>query len=178
MTSTNLHWRLYCLVPDLDAARAVAQELSCADVEPFRLRVIVRRETPVVGLPEASLRERAALVQAARRGLMMGGMGGAIAGLVAAFEIAAHLVLAFVLVPLAGLAGAVVGAWICSMMGVGRPHPEVSAYQKAIDAGYVLILIHTRHERLETMQRLIKRQHPGARFSRAGDTTGRTTTQA
>lgn len=171
MASCQPDCRLYCLVPDLDTARAIARDLSQACSEAPRLRVVVRRETLVVGLPEASVRERSGIVEAAKRGLFMGSIGGAITGLVAAIELPVTTLLACGLVVFGTVVGSLFGAWVCAMMGIEEPHSTIRPYQDAIEAGQVLIIANVDRDQVEHLEELIKRHHPAAGFSTSNDRT-------
>lgn len=161
--------RLFCLVPEADTARAVVKDLSQANAGPEDVRVVARRETAIFGLQEASIRERTAIVEAAKRGLAIGSIGGAITGLVAAIELSVTLSFACGLVVVGSLAGSAFGAWVSAMMGIDRPHPVISAYQDAVDAGQVLMIIQDHREQLEQIKRLIRQQYPGAEISRISE---------
>lgn len=157
--------RLFCLVPDLDTARAIARELSRTDLEAHHLRVVVRREMLVADLPVAGIREHSAILEAARRGIFMGSAGGAVTGLVAAIELPVNFSFACGLVIVGGIAGSAFGAWTAAMMGIEEPHSTIRPYQKAIESGQVLILIDVAKDQLEAVQKLIQDHHPDARTS-------------
>lgn len=165
MASRHRNYRLYCLVPNLDAARAVDKALSQANLKPYNLRVVVRREALVVGVAEASIRERTGILEAAKRGLVMGSIGGVITGLVAAIELPVNHVLAFGLIVFGTIIGSAFGAWASAMMGIEEPHSTIRPYQSAIESGQVLILVDAHDQQLEQIQCLIRHHHPDAHFS-------------
>lgn len=169
MAACRPNCRLYCLVADLDTARSVANDLWQTDVSARNLRVVTRRETPVAGLPEAPVGERTAIVEAAKRGLVIGSLAGAVTGLIAAVELPANFVFGCGLVLIGGVAGSALGAWVSAMMGIDRPHPEISQYQSAIDSGRVLVVVDVDREQLEPIEHLIRRSYPGARVGASRD---------
>src|SRR5699024_5557947 len=141
MSARHVNTRLYCLVEDLEMARAVVNTLRQARLEPPAVRVIARRETLLIDLPEASLRERSGIIEAARRGLCMGSVGGLITGIVAAIELSVPTLLACALVVGGAIAGSAFGAWASAMMGIEEPHSTIRPYQQAIESGRILVLI-------------------------------------
>lgn len=165
MAPRHRNSHLYCLVPDPDTARAVADDLRQTDVEPQDLRVVVRRETIVAGVPEAGFRESTAVIEAAKHGFVIGVVGGAVTGLVAAIEVSVSLSFACILVILGAVAGCSFGAWVSAMMGISRPHPDISQYQSAIDSGQVLMIIDVYRDQIGQIESLIRRCHPGATIS-------------
>lgn len=167
MASSDRNRRLYCLVSDLDTARAAANDLWQAGVGWHDVGVVTRREMLVADLPEAGIRERSAVVEAAKRGLVIGAAGGAITGLVAAIELPVDLMFAYALVLFGGVAGSAFGIWVSAMMSLDHPHREVRPYQHAIDAGRVLLIIHVHREQAGSIERLIRQRYPAATLSTA-----------
>lgn len=156
--------RLFCLVANPDMARAVVKTLQQAQLEPPAVRVIARRETLLVDLPEASLRERSGIVEAAKRGVLMGSVGGVITGIVAAIELTVPTLFACALVVGGGIAGSAFGAWASAMMGIEEPHSTIRPYQQAIESGQVLVLVDVERDQVSAIKNLIRRQHPAARI--------------
>ncbi|HLQ85290.1 MAG TPA: hypothetical protein VK110_03985 [Salinisphaeraceae bacterium] len=159
VADSETNCRLYCLVPNLDAARAVRRTLGQADGAARTLRVVARRETLVPDLPLAGLRERSAIVEAARRGLIMGSIGGLISGLVAAYELPVSFLIRCALVPFGILAGSAFGAFASAMMGIEEPHSTIRPYQEAIEAGQVLILLDVSDAQTRQIKDMIRQNH-------------------
>ena len=75
--------RLYFLVPNVELATKVVDELLLGRIEERHIHVIAKRGTPLADLPEASLLQKSDFVPAVERAVAMGGATGTLAGLVA-----------------------------------------------------------------------------------------------
>ena len=75
--------RIYFLVPDVDVAKRIVDELLLARIEERHLHLLAKRGTPLEDLPEASLLQKTDFIPAVERGLALGGATGMLAGLVA-----------------------------------------------------------------------------------------------
>ncbi|HKJ70298.1 MAG TPA: DUF1269 domain-containing protein [Gammaproteobacteria bacterium] len=152
--------RLYFLVPDIELARNIVRELLVARVEEKHLGVIAREGTPMEELPEASITETSDVVKAAERGGAVGAATGVLAGVVATAFPPAGLVLGGGAVLAMGLAGAGVGAWASSLIGVSAPNSELREFEQAVEQGQILMLVDVPGERREEIKALIARHHP------------------
>ena len=65
--------RLYFLLPDVDRARAVVEDLLLKRVEERHIHLLARRGTPLEDLPQATIAQRTDLVPALERGVTIGG---------------------------------------------------------------------------------------------------------
>lgn len=169
MTAPHHNLHLYCLVPDTDAARAVASDLSSSGLDALNLRVIAPRETLLVDLPEAGLRERSGILEAARRGVAMGSVAGTITGIVAAIELSVTVPIACGLVLFGCIGGSAFGAWASAMMGIEEPHSTIRPYQNAIESGQILIIIDATPQQRAQIEALIKQRVPAARVDSGND---------
>jgi len=154
--------RLYFLLPDLDMAHKVVDELLLARVEERHIHVIAKEGTPLADLPEASLIQKSDFVPAVERGVAMGGATGVVAGLAAlAFPgvvIAGGALLAM------GLAGAGMGAWLGGMIGMDVGNTHIKQFEEAIQGGQLLILVDVPKDRVDDIQNLVKKHHADADF--------------
>lgn len=75
--------RIYFLVPNIDVARVIVNELLIARVEERHIHILAKRDTPLEDLPEASFLQKSDFIPAMERGLALGGSLGTLAGLVA-----------------------------------------------------------------------------------------------
>lgn len=152
--------RIYFLVPDIELARTIVDELLLARIEARHMHLLAREGTPMEDMPEADLRQRTDLVESAERGLAVGGATGVIAGLVAVTFPPAGVVLGGGLVAATTLAGAGFGAWASSMIGIRLPNREIRQYEQAIQDGQVLMMVDVPKDRVEEIEDLIKEHHP------------------
>ncbi|BCO30058.1 hypothetical protein TspCOW1_01610 [Thiohalobacter sp. COW1] len=154
--------RLYFLVPDIETAKAIVDELLLARIEERRIHVLARESTPMGDLPEARLSQKSDLVPALERGLAIGGAAGILAGIVAVTFPPAGLVLGGGAILATGLTGAGVGALMSSMIGVDIPNTRLKQFQQAIESGKVLMMVDVGKERVKEIEDKIKQHHPDA----------------
>jgi hypothetical protein len=154
--------RLYFLVPDLAAGRKVVDELLLARIEWKHIHVLARRGTPMENLPAASVWQRSDIIPAMERAIPFGGATGAVCGLVA-LALEPHLVVAGGAVLLASsLTGAGVGAWLGGMVGLNIGSSRLKAFEDAIAAGELLVMVDVPRDRVEEITEIIRRIHPEA----------------
>lgn len=154
--------RLYFLVPDLAAGRKVVDELLLARIEWKHIHVLARRGTPMENLPAASVWQRSDIIPAMERAIPFGGATGAVCGLVA-LALEPHLVVAGGAVLLASsLTGAGVGAWLGGMVGLNIGSSRLKAFEDAIAAGELLVMVDVPRDRVEEITEIIRRTHPEA----------------
>ncbi len=154
--------RLYFLLPDLDVAHKVVDELLLARIEERHIHVIAKEGIPLADLPEASLIQKSDFVPAVERGVAMGGATGIVAGLVAiampGVVIAGGALLAM------GLAGAGMGAWLGGMIGMDVENTHIKQFENALQSGQLLVLVDVPKDRVEDIQALVKKHHTDVDF--------------
>jgi hypothetical protein len=153
--------RLYFLVPGVDCAKQIVNELLLARVEERHMHLVAKEGTPLEDLPEASFLQKTDFVPALEKGLAVGGATGALAGL-AAIAIPGGLVLGGGAVLAMALAGAGFGAWAASLVGVSTPNSRIRDFEKAIEEGQILMIVDVTKQRMDEIEGTIKRQHPEA----------------
>lgn len=155
--------RLYFLVPSVESAKQIVDELLLARIEERHMHVIGKEGTDLEDLPEATFVQKTDLVPGLERGIAVGGVTGILAGLAAVTFPPAGVVLAGGAVLLSGaLAGAGVGAWIASMVGAGMPNSRLKQFQDAIEQGELLMLVDVPKARVDEIDERVKRHHPEA----------------
>ncbi|MDS4030602.1 MAG: DUF1269 domain-containing protein [Candidatus Contendobacter sp.] len=155
--------RIYFLVPDVDLARLIVNELLVARIEERHIHILAKRGTPLEDLPEASFLQKSDFIPAMERGLALGGTIGTLAGLVAVALGPFSLVVAGGGVVLAsGLAGAGVGAWLSGMVGLNIGNTRLKRFEEAIEQGELLMMIDVPRDRVEQISKLVATHHPEA----------------
>jgi hypothetical protein len=152
--------RIYFLLPSVESARAIVNELLLARVEERHLHIVAREGTELEDLPEARVAQQSDLVPALQRGLAAGGVAGLLAGALAVTFPPAGLVLGGGAVLGMALFGAGFGAWMSSMVGVGLPSSRLEKFESAIARGELLMMIDVPRGRVEEIEALVKRHHP------------------
>lgn len=156
--------RIYFLLPSVDAAKAIVDELLVARIEQRRIHVLAREGTALENLPEAKLAQSSDLVPALQRGVAAGGLSGLLVGLLAVTFPPAGLVLGGGALLGLTVFGAGFGAWMSSMVGVDLPNSHIAQYQQAIAAGQLLMMVDVQPERVEAIEALVVRHHPEAKL--------------
>jgi hypothetical protein len=156
--------RLYFVVPDVATTHKIVNELLLVRVEAAHMHVVAREGTQLGDIPEASILQKTDIIEAAERGLAVGGATGLLAGLIAISFPPAGVILGGGMVAATALAGAGFGAWVSSMIGVNLPNREIKAYEEAVKSGAVLMMVDVPKERVHEIERLIQEHHPEAQI--------------
>ena len=154
--------RLYFMVPDIDTANTVVDELLLKRVDDHHIHVVAKEGTPMGDLPEANLLQKSDFIPAMERGLAVGGITGVLAGIAAVTFPPAGLVLGGGAILGTSLAGAGFGAWISGMIGMDVPNTQIEKFEDAIEKGEVLMMIDIPKTRVEEIEALIQQHHPDA----------------
>jgi hypothetical protein len=136
--------RLYFVLPDVDSARRTADDLLLARVEDRHMRFLARRGADLGELHEAGYAIKTDIVHAAGIGLGFGALGGMVVGALVVFYpiegTSPHPGWLFVAVML----GALLGAWVASMVGASVPNSKLERFRQDMDAGRVLLMVDVR----------------------------------
>lgn len=157
--------RLYFLVPEVETAKTIVDELLLARIEERHIHIVAKDHHALeqAHLPEAGLFEESDFVPALERGVAVGGATGLVAGIAAVTFPPAGLVLGGGAVLATSLLGAGLGAWVASMIGVSVPNSHLDRFQKAVDQGELLMLIDVPKDRVDEITQLVKSHHPDAK---------------
>jgi hypothetical protein len=154
--------RIYFLVPDLDSAHKVTDELLLARIPENHIHVIAREGTELGDLPEASLLQKSDVIPAAERGLALGGVTGILAGVAAVTFPPAGVVLGGGAILATALLGSGVGVWLSSMIGVDVKNTQIKQFESAIEEGELLFLVDVPKQRVQEIEAMVKQHHPEA----------------
>lgn len=157
--------RLYFLIPTLETARTVVNELLLARIEERHIHVIAKEGMPLADLPQANLLQKSDFVPALERGIALGGATGVLASLVAVTVPPAGIILGGGAILGIALAGAGVGAWISSMIGIDAANSRITSFNDAIEKGEILMLVDVPKDRVEEIDALVKQLHPEAEIA-------------
>ncbi|MGF6812999.1 DUF1269 domain-containing protein [Paraburkholderia sp. MM5384-R2] len=154
--------RIYFLLPNVESAKGIIDELLLKRVEWRHIHVLARPDVPLEDLPAATLAQRSDLLPALARGTAAGGVTGMLAGLVAMAFPPAGLTIAGGAVVLMTLASAGFGAWTATMIGVDVPNTRLKRFEDAVAKGELLMMVDVRTDRAEEIELLVKNHHPEA----------------
>jgi hypothetical protein len=156
--------RLYFLIPGIDSAKTIVDELLLARVDQRHIHIAAADHHALIeaNLPEASLLQESDFVPAVERGLAIGGATGILAGVAAVALPGVGLALGGGAILGIGLAGAGMGAWLSSMIGISAPSSRLTEFEDAIKEGGLLMMVDVPKTRVDEITDLIKQHHPEA----------------
>ena len=156
--------RLYFLIPNIDSAKTIVDELLLARIEERHIHIAAKDHHALTEahLPEAGLLQESDFVPAVERGVAIGGATGVLAGIAAVTIPGAALALGGGAILGIGLAGAGVGAWMSGMIGVSVPSSRLKEFEAAIEDGNLLMMVDVPKPRVDEIKELVKSHHPEA----------------
>lgn len=152
--------RLFFLAPDVRSAHDVVDSLLLARVPEKHIHVLAREGTPLADLPEAGIAQSSDLIPAIERGAAAGGVTGGLAGLVAVAIPGMAIIPAGGIVIALAAAGALVGSWASSMIGVSVSSTRLERFKEAIASGQVLVMADVQQEHAESIEQKIREARP------------------
>jgi hypothetical protein len=154
--------RLYFILPDIESARGMLADMLLARIEIRHIHFLARRESLPPDLPEASVLQKTDLVHGAQTGLVIGGLAGALAGLVFVLFPPAGMTLKLITVLGVALIGALFGAWAASMAASAVPNSRLTRFEPHIEEGRVLMMVDVPIRRVRELTSLVTSRHPEA----------------
>jgi len=152
--------RLYFLLPDVKLARQVFKELLLERVEERHIHFLAREGTELGDLPEATLLQKSDAVHGLGVGLIVGGMTGAVAGMVVLFYPPDGLTTGLGVVLITSLLGAIMGVWASGIIASSVPNTHLKQFEKDIERGKVLLMLDLPKHRMDQIAESIHRHHP------------------
>jgi hypothetical protein len=156
--------RLYFMLPDIPSARALLDELLLKRIEERHMHFMAREGSLPSDMPDANFLHKTDLVHGAQMGLMVGGGAGLIAGVLLVMFPPEGLTLQTFAILVAGLGGAVFGAWASGMNAAAVPNSRLSQFAERIQQGQVLLIIDLPLSRVKEIEDLIEERHPEITF--------------
>jgi hypothetical protein len=156
--------RLYFMLPDIPSARALLDELLLKRIEERHMHFMAREGSLPSDMPDANFLHKTDLVHGAQMGLMVGGGAGLIAGVLLVMFPPEGLTLQTFAILVAGLGGALFGAWASGMNAAAVPNSRLAQFAERIQAGQVLLIIDLPLSRVKEIEDLIEERHPEITF--------------
>jgi hypothetical protein len=150
--------RMYVTLPDVQSARQLANDLLLARIEDRHMHFLARRGTDLGELHQASYLQKTDAVNAAFRGMLIGGGMGVVIGGVIAYTMNVALAAALV----GAIVGAFLGAWVSSMVGLQVGNSSLKEFEKDVADGKILLMLDVPSGRYEEIRTIIARTHPEA----------------
>lgn len=154
--------RLYFLLPDIQSARSMLDEMLLACIHVERIHFLAKRGTLPDDLPEASVLQKTDLVHGAQLGVVIGAAAGLIGGLLVVFFPPQGIAVQWVAVLIGGIGGALLGSWISSMAASAVPNTKLNAFHPEIEKGRVLMMVDVPMRRVGEISQLVAARHPEA----------------
>lgn len=154
--------RIYFLLPQIEMARKIVDELLLQRVNIDHIHVLAKRGTELGDLPEASYLQKSDFMPALEQGLLTGGFTGFAAAIVV-LAMAGGTIFTGVTLLVATLVGAVFGAFVSSMLGSSVGNRQIKQFEKAInEQGAFLMMVDVPRGRIEEVELSIKNNNPDA----------------
>jgi len=154
--------RLYFVLPDLESAKQVENDLLLARIEERHMHFLARRGTDLGDLPEASVAQKTDFVHGMKIGLVVGAAMGLLVGLIALFSLdmsaAASVGILFALT----LLGAGFGLFAAGLVASSTPNSRLRKFEDTLEEGHILLMVDVPVERVEEISELVKKTHPEA----------------
>ena len=133
--------RLYFLLPDLNGARGVVEQLLLARIEARHIHVLGKRDLDLEDLPTATVFQKTDVIHGAQLGALIGAALGALTGTLlitfppgtATFQATTILVLVLV--------GTVFGIWVASLTGAAVPNTRLKRFEVSLEHGEILVMV-------------------------------------
>ena len=151
--------KLILLADDVSAAEAVVGTLHGLDIQDDSIDVIANEHTPLDQLPRADLDEETDAVPAFKRGAVIGGATGVLAGVAAMLFPPAGIAVGGAAVLAGAVGGASFGAFTSALIGVSVPNSQLDEYESAIRNGKVLLVVTVSNDRLDGVRTALNDRH-------------------
>jgi hypothetical protein len=156
--------RLFFTLPDIPTARTVLNELLLARIDERHIHFLGRRDALPPDLPEASFLQKTDFLHALRTGAMVGATAGIAGSAFLWLYPPQNMAVNPVVMLIAGIVGALLGAWFSSMAGSSVANSSLRSFQSAIEAGRVLLMVDVPFARTEEIRELVASHHPEAEW--------------
>ena len=152
--------RIYFVLPDINNARIVHNELLLARVEERNMHVLARDDISLAGLPEASILEKSDLIHGLQLGFIVGGFTGITLAMIAYFS--SMIVPGWETISMTGIIGgcAFVGAWTSSMVAISIQNTHLKEFMKDVNSGKILYMVDVPVNRIDEISNLVCLKHP------------------
>jgi len=156
--------RIYFLLPGPQEAQGLVRYLRKQGLGDDQLHVTARIHAGVDDLPPASVVDQNDMLPAMRRGVLIGGGMGLLAGLVVAIVSDVNWLLSIgIVAAIAGL-GFGVGGFASALVGAGMERKPVAEAEDALRKGAVLVMVDTPDEDAPALERRVLERFPDARI--------------
>lgn len=154
--------RLYFLLPTVDNAKTVHNELLLARIEERNMHVLARDDISLTDLPEASLLEKSDIIHGLQLGFVVGGFTGIVLATTA--YLLGMIVPGWETISMGGIivGGAFFGSWTSSMVAINVQNTHLKEFMKDVNSGQILYMVDVPVQRVDEISELVHSKHPEA----------------
>jgi hypothetical protein len=156
--------RIYYVLPNIAAARAMLDELLLARIEERHIHFMAREGTLPKDMPDCSFVIKTDLIHGAQLGVVIGGIVGFLAGVLLVLMPPEGLTMRTAAILLMALGGALFGAWASGMNACAIPNKKLEKYADRIQNGEVLMMVDVPLRRIREIEDMIAARHPDFSF--------------
>ena len=152
--------RLYFLMPNVNHAKAVHNELLLARIEERNMHVLARDDISLKGLPEASLLEKSDLIHGLQLGFIVGGFTGIVLAIISYSS--GMIVPGWETISMGGIifGGAFFGSWTSSMIAINVQNTHLKEFMKDVKSGKILYMVDVPVHRVDEINNLVHSKSP------------------
>jgi hypothetical protein len=162
LSGENIMKRIYVLVPQIEMAKKIVDELLLQRIDIDHIHVLAKRGTEMDNLPEATYLQKSDFIPAFEQGLLTGGFTGLVVGVVA-LSMTGESLLAGGALLAATLVGSAFGALMSSMLGSSVGNRQIKQFSEDInEKGAFLMMVDLPRVRIAEIEQAIKNKNPGA----------------
>jgi len=152
--------RLHFLLPTVNHAKLIHNELLLARIEERNMHVLARDDISLSDLPEASLLEKSDLIHGLQLGFIVGGFTGITLAMTA--YLMDMIVPGWETVSMTGIivGCAFIGSWTSSMVAVNVQNTRLKQFMKDVNSGQILYMVDVPVYRVDEVSELVHSKHP------------------
>jgi hypothetical protein len=156
--------RLYFMLPNVQNARGMLDELLLSRIEISHMRFMAREGTLPDDMPGVSFLHKTDLVHGAQLGVVIGAIVGLGAGIFLTMFPVDGISLRTAAILLVTLGGALFGGWASGMNAAAVPNTRLRQFADGIEQGQVLLIVDVPVGRVQEIEQMIARRHPEISF--------------
>jgi len=156
--------RLFFLLPNVESARTVKEELIKADIAIKHQHYYARDGLLPHDLPLANVLHKTDIVHSAEVGMGIGGIAGLLAGGLWLIFPPESLGMRMLALFSSMLVGSLYGAWASARAAATIPSPALERFSHGLDAGQILLMLDVPLNRLTEVKQMLERNHPDYQF--------------
>jgi hypothetical protein len=156
--------RLYYLLPNVDGARHVHNDLLLSRIEHRHIHFLTNGEQLPPDVPEANLLQKSDLIHGAEFGMTVGGfLGLGIGCLLLLFPIP-RLSSEMAIVTILTIGGILFGGWASGMIAIAMPNTRLRAFYPELEKGKVLLMVDVPSRRIREIEEKLSSHFPDMSF--------------